>query len=79
VAQGAAPIVVVGTKYDPATPYKWAVGLSSQLSSSVLLTYDGDGHTAYMRGSECIDYEVENYLVEGIIPAKNIVCRAKIR
>jgi pimeloyl-ACP methyl ester carboxylesterase len=79
VAQGAAPIVVVGTKYDPATPYKWAIGLSSQLSSSVLLTYEDDGHTAYMRGSECIDKEIENYLVYGIVPAKNIVCPAIIK
>jgi len=79
VAQGAAPIVVVGTKYDPATPYKWAIGLSSQLSSSVLLTYEGDGHTAYMRGSECIDKEIENYLVDGIVPAKNIVCPAIVK
>ena len=76
VAQTAAPIVVVGTKYDPATPYKWAVGLSSQLVTSVLLTYEGDGHTAYMRGSKCIDNEIENYLVDGIIPAKNITCPA---
>lgn len=79
VAQGAAPIIVVGTKYDPATPYKWAVGLSSQLSSSVLLTYEGDGHTAYMRGSECIDKELENYLVDGTIPEKNIVCPAIVK
>jgi pimeloyl-ACP methyl ester carboxylesterase len=79
VAQGAAPIVVVGTKYDPATPYKWAIGLSSQLTSSVLLTYEDDGHTAYMRGSECIDKEIENYLVDGIVPAKNIVCPAIIK
>jgi pimeloyl-ACP methyl ester carboxylesterase len=79
VAQGAAPIVVVGTKFDPATPYKWALGLSSQLSSSVLLTYEGDGHTAYMRGSECIDKEIENYLVDGIVPDKNIVCPAIVK
>jgi len=76
VAQTAAPIVVVGTKYDPATPYKWAIGLSSQLVTSVLLTYEGDGHTAYMRGSKCIDNEIENYLVDGTVPAKNITCPA---
>ena len=76
VAETAAPIVVVGTKYDPATPYKWAVGLSSQLVTSVLLTYEGDGHTAYMRGSKCIDNEIENYLVDGTVPAKNIICPA---
>jgi len=79
VAQTAAPIVVVGTKYDPATPYKWAVGLSSQLVTSVLLTYEGDGHTAYMRGSKCIDNEIENYLVDGIVPEKNIVCPAIVK
>jgi pimeloyl-ACP methyl ester carboxylesterase len=78
-AIGAAPIVVVGTKFDPATPYKWALGLSSQLTSSVLLTYEGDGHTAYMRGSKCIDDEIENYLVEGIVPRKNLVCPATIK
>jgi pimeloyl-ACP methyl ester carboxylesterase len=76
VAETAAPIVVVGTKYDPATPYKWALGLSSQLVTSVLLTYEGDGHTAYMRGSKCIDNEIENYLVDGTVPAKNITCPA---
>jgi hypothetical protein len=30
-----------------------------------------------MRGSECIDNEIENYLVEGVIPSKNIVCPIK--
>jgi hypothetical protein len=44
----------------------------------VLLTYEGDGHTAYMRGSKCIDDEIENYLVDGIVPLENIVCRAII-
>ena len=71
--------MVVGTKYDPATPYKWALGLSSQLTSSVLLTYEGDGHTAYMRGSECIDKEIENYLVDGTVPVKNIICPAIVK
>jgi hypothetical protein len=27
-----------------------------------------------MRGSECIDNEIENYLVDGIVPGKDIVC-----
>ncbi|KJY25196.1 hypothetical protein VR46_41550, partial [Streptomyces sp. NRRL S-444] len=54
-AKGAPPIVVVGTVRDPATPYKWAQALAQQLDSGVLLTYDGDGHTAYGRGSACID------------------------
>ena len=46
-AEGAAPIVVIGTTRDPATPYAWAVALADQLESGVLVTYEGDGHTGY--------------------------------
>ena len=48
-APGAPPILVIGTTRDPATPYVWAQALAKQLSSGVLLTYVGDGHTAYLR------------------------------
>ncbi|MFF4229157.1 alpha/beta hydrolase [Streptomyces sp. NPDC001820] len=74
-AKGAAPIVVVGTTRDPATPYKWAQGLAEQLSSATLLTYEGDGHTAYGRGSDCIDTAINAYLLEGTVPPDNKVCR----
>ncbi|MGR8009185.1 alpha/beta hydrolase [Streptomyces hypolithicus] len=67
-AKGAAPIVVVGTIRDPATPYKWAQSLAGQLDSGTLLTYDGDGHTAYGRGSDCIDTAINTYLLEGTPP-----------
>lgn len=67
-AEGAAPIVVVGTTRDPATPYRWAEALASQLSSGKLLTYEGDGHTAYGRGSKCVDSAINAYLLEGKAP-----------
>ncbi|MFJ5675196.1 alpha/beta hydrolase [Streptomyces sp. NPDC093097] len=73
-AKGAAPIVVVGTTRDPATPYAWAKGLAAQLSSATLLTYVGDGHTAYGRGSDCIDTAINTFLLEGTPPAKNKRC-----
>ena len=73
-APGAAPILVVGTIRDPATPYAWAVSLANQLSSGHLLTYDGDGHTAYARGSDCIDTSVNAYLLDGKVPAKGKTC-----
>ncbi|MEU6097514.1 alpha/beta hydrolase [Streptomyces sp. NPDC047079] len=73
-AVGAAPIVVVGTIRDPATPYRWARSLASQLSSARLLTYDGDGHTAYGRGSKCIDSAIDAYLLRGTPPAKGKRC-----
>ena len=73
-AKGAAPIVVVGTTRDPATPYRWAQSLADQLSSARLLTYVGDGHTAYGRGSACIDSAINTYLVQGTPPAQKKRC-----
>lgn len=73
-AKGADPIVVVGTTRDPATPYPWAQSLAHQLSSARLLTYAGDGHTAYGRGSVCIDSAINAYLLEGTPPAKGKRC-----
>ncbi|TWV52027.1 alpha/beta hydrolase [Streptomyces misionensis] len=73
-ARGAAPIVVVGTTRDPATPYRWAQSLSRQLSSGRLLTYAGDGHTAFGRGSTCIDSAIDTYLLHGTPPARGKRC-----
>ncbi|MCZ2404163.1 alpha/beta fold hydrolase [Paenarthrobacter sp. Z7-10] len=73
-AEGAAPILVVGTTRDPATPYSWAVALSNQLSSGVLLTWNGDGHTAYGRSNACITKAVDSYFVDGKVPADGTTC-----
>ena len=69
-----APILVVGTIYDPATPYPWAIALSNQLPTSTLLTYRGDGHTAFGSGSACIDKTIDTYILTGQLPAKGTVC-----
>ncbi len=69
-----ASILVVGTTFDPATPYPWAVALSKQLTGSTLLTYRGDGHTAYGSGSRCIDRAVDAYFLTGTMPAAGTVC-----
>jgi pimeloyl-ACP methyl ester carboxylesterase len=73
-AQGAAPILVVGTTGDPATPYEWAKALATQLSSGRLLTRRGFGHTAYFEGDSCIDTAVEKYLLTGVLPADGTTC-----
>jgi pimeloyl-ACP methyl ester carboxylesterase len=74
-AAGAAPILVVGTTRDPTTPYAFARNLARELDSARLLTYDGDGHTAYRQGSGCIDKEVDRYLLDGRLPREGIRCR----
>lgn len=73
-AAGSGPIVVVGTTRDPATPYGWAQSLATQLESGRLLTYDGDGHTAYGRHNSCVDDAVDHYLLGGDAPAAGTRC-----
>lgn len=73
-AEGAAPILVVGTTGDPATPYDWAVALADQLESGVLVTYDGEGHTAYNKSNACVQGTVESYLIDGTVPAADPKC-----
>lgn len=74
-AQGTGPILVVGTTRDPATPYPWAQGLAKQLANGHLLTMNGDGHTAYLRGSTCIDTAVDKYFLAGTVPPAGLVCQ----
>lgn len=71
---GAAPILVLGTTRDPATPYESAVALSKQLESGVLVTRDGDGHTAYTSGNACIAKTVDDFLVKGTVPKTDPKC-----
>jgi len=74
-ATGAGPIIVVGTTNDPATPYAWAQHLASELTSGHLLTMNGDGHTAYRRGSTCIDSAIDAYYLTGALPAAGTICQ----
>jgi pimeloyl-ACP methyl ester carboxylesterase len=72
-AAGAPPIVVIGNTDDPATPYEQAEALTHELQSGHLLTYVGEGHTAYGRDS-CIDKSVDSYLISLKVPATGIRC-----
>ncbi|WP_277207943.1 alpha/beta hydrolase [Isoptericola croceus] len=73
-APGAAPIVVIGTTNDPATPYVWSEGMAEALDSGVLVTYEGEGHTAYGRSNSCIMEAVDDFLVDGIVPEDGLTC-----
>ena len=73
-ASGAAPILVVGTTGDPATPYAWSEALARQLDSGRLLTWEGNGHTAYGRGGSCVTDAVDTYLLTGQLPEEGLRC-----
>ncbi|WP_256693014.1 alpha/beta hydrolase [Actinomyces oris] len=75
-AKGAAPILVIGTTGDPATPHEWAVALADQLDSGQLLTWEGNGHTAYANSGHgpCVTKAVDTYLLTGTMPKKGLTC-----
>ena len=69
------PLVVIGATGDPATPYQQAVTLSKQLPDATLVTWEAEDHTAYGRGSKCLDTPVTDYLVDLTQPANGIRCK----
>ncbi len=70
------PILMVNSRFDPATPYQWATNAASQSRSFVLLHYDGWGHGAYFAGSTCVTGAVDNYLFTRRTPPRNTHCAA---
>ena len=40
----------------------------------MLLTREGDGHTAYNSGNACIDEAIEAFLIEGTVPDDGTTC-----
>ena len=77
-AQTSSPVLVVGNRFDPATPYAGAVAVAELLPSSRLLTLEGWGHTS-IGLSECVDDAVTEYLVDGVVPEEGATCRSDRR
>jgi len=72
-APGAPPIVLVGQTGDPATPYEWAQAVHKQLSSSILITRNGNGHGGY-DVSSCVRSLVNPYLINLTVPPDGRTC-----
>jgi hypothetical protein len=66
-------LLVVGTTSDPATPYRWSESLADRINAP-LLTYEGDGHTAYGRSNQCVIDIVDTFLVDGDLPDSGLRC-----
>jgi pimeloyl-ACP methyl ester carboxylesterase len=74
-AKGSPAILVVGTTGDPATPYGQAVSVATKvLSNGHLVTYHGEGHTAYGRSNECVSSAVDNYFIKSLVPSSDPDC-----
>lgn len=74
-ASGSPTIMVIGTTGDPATPFQQAVSLAHEvLENGFLVTFEGEGHTAYGRSNDCIANVVDDFLIDGKIPASEPTC-----
>ncbi|MFD3687930.1 alpha/beta hydrolase [Nocardiopsis sp. NPDC058631] len=74
-ASAAPPIVLVGNLGDPVTSYRWAERMHARLTTSVLVTYEGGGHTVYGVGkSACVDGPLDEYLITGKVPEPGLTC-----
>lgn len=74
-AAGAPPLLVIGTVNDPATPYASAQVLAKTLATGRLLTWRGEGHTAYPK-TPCVTAAVNTYLITVKPPATGATCAA---
>ena len=69
-----APVLIIGTRFDPASPYQNAVRVAQELPRGRLLTLEGWGHVAFGKSS-CIAHYMDRYLVTGALPPAGTVCR----
>ncbi|MER6125868.1 alpha/beta hydrolase [Streptomyces sp. NPDC001795] len=69
-----AKMLLVGTRGDPATPYRWTMETARRLgSSAVVLDNRADGHTGYT-SSRCVHAKVDSFLLDGSLPPNGSSC-----
>lgn len=69
------PLLFVGQRYDPATPYRNAQMMANWFKSP-LITRERDGHTLVLKGADhCVDESVVDYLLAPKKPRHDKVCR----
>ena len=69
-----APILLVGGRFDPATPYDGARSVDHLLPRTRLLTLSGYGHTSLNAPNQCALDRTADYLVDLVLPPVGAVC-----
>jgi hypothetical protein len=69
------PILLIGTRYDPATSYRNAQVANRRLGNAVLLTFNSYGHTSTNVASNCRDQAAMRYLVHLDTPQRGTICQ----
>lgn len=71
---GSAPVVVIGGKNDPATPFRWAQKLTSRMGENArLVEFTGEGHGQVLV-SKCIDKIASDLFALNKLPRNGIKC-----
>ncbi|PSL54480.1 alpha/beta hydrolase family protein [Saccharothrix carnea] len=70
---GLPPVLVISTTGDPATPYEAGVSLAKELGGG-LLTFEGNQHTVYFHGNDCVDEAGHAYLISLELPREGTRC-----
>jgi hypothetical protein len=69
-----AKLLLVGTRGDPATPFRWTEETARRLgSSAVVLDNRGEGHTGYST-SRCVHDKVDSFFLDGSLPVDRGSC-----
>ncbi|MGP3684396.1 alpha/beta hydrolase [Streptomyces sp. IBSNAI002] len=73
--RGLAPVLIVQSERDAATPYEGAVELHRRLAGSRLITEQNAGsHGVTSLVNPCINTRVDTYLLTGKVDAKDVKC-----
>ena len=69
-----APILVLNTRNDPATPLPGAYAGAAQLYEARVVVIEGSGHTSMYVASTCAERVKRDYLFSGLLPAAGTGC-----
>jgi pimeloyl-ACP methyl ester carboxylesterase len=71
----AAPLLVLNTRNDPATPLSGAYEGAAELYDARVVVTEGAGHTSMYVASTCTERVKREYLFSGALPPAGTVCR----
>ncbi|NIH79753.1 alpha/beta hydrolase [Amycolatopsis viridis] len=68
------PILVINSRFDPATPLAGAIDGLHELADARLLVVEGAGHSTMYVHSTCAEKVKREYLIAGTLPAPGATC-----
>jgi pimeloyl-ACP methyl ester carboxylesterase len=70
----AAPILVLNTRNDPATPLEGAYEGAAELADARVVVTEGAGHSSMYVVSACTERIKREYLFSGVLPPAGVGC-----